>query len=119
VILVVDDETLIRELVVDALSVEGMEAQGAASGEAGVEIFQADHDSIELVILDMLMPGMDGIETFGRLKEIDPDVRVIISTGYSDSEQTNRLIKADVKHLLRKPYRIAELIDIVRLTLMD
>lgn len=82
-ILVVDDEEQVREIIVRSLTSCGYRVHAAESGEAAVEFYTRHGEEIDLVILDMVMPGMDGRETFSKLREIDPAVAVLLVTGYT------------------------------------
>ncbi|MEW6510999.1 MAG: PAS domain S-box protein [Bacteroidota bacterium] len=113
-ILIVDDEETIRTLVSDILQDKGYAVVGAGDGRAAVEIYNERGREIDLVILDMTMPGMGGPETFDKLKSMNPDVRVILSTGYSQDERARDLLARGVKAFVQKPYRIDDLAVAVR-----
>ena len=113
-ILVVDDEETIRTLVRDILEEIGYHVLGAGNGQEAIEIYQHHSSPIDLVILDMTMPGMGGRETFEKLKERDPGVRAILSTGYSQDERAREVLALGVKGFVQKPYRINELAAAVR-----
>ena len=113
-IMVVDDEETIRFLVRDILQQMGYTVLGAAEGEAAVELYTRNRGRIDLVILDMTMPGMGGRETFEKLKEIDPGVRAILSTGYAEDERARQMLALGVRAFVQKPYRVDELASAVR-----
>ncbi|HXX63843.1 MAG TPA: response regulator, partial [Bacteroidota bacterium] len=113
-ILIVDDEETIRSLVRDILEEIGYHVLGAGNGEEAIEIYRHHSSPIDLVILDMTMPGMGGRETFEKLKEVDPGVRAILSTGYSQDERAREVLALGVKGFVQKPYRINELAAAVR-----
>ncbi|MCJ7818997.1 MAG: response regulator, partial [Syntrophales bacterium] len=73
------------------------------------EIYRQERDRIDLVILDMLMPGMGGAETFQKLKELDPGVRVLLSSGYSLDGEAQQAMSAGARGFIQKPYRLAVL----------
>jgi len=113
-ILIVDDERMIRELVKDILESKGYQVLTAPDGASAIELFQRRRSSIDLVILDMIMPGMSGIETMRKLKAIESEVKAILSSGFSEDERTREFIDLGVKLFLQKPYRTEDLSNAVR-----
>jgi PAS domain S-box-containing protein len=113
-ILVVDDEETIRFLVRDILAEMGYNVLAAADGFQAVQLYTGRESEIDLVILDMTMPGMGGRETFEKLKEMNPRVRAILSTGYSEDERARQMLALGVKAFVQKPYRIDDLASAVR-----
>ncbi|MFA5110411.1 MAG: response regulator [Desulfobaccales bacterium] len=108
-ILLVDDEDSIRLVAKRILEQLGYRILQAATGAEALEIFRRDRHGIDLVILDMIMPGMGGAETYRKLKEIDPAVRVLLSSGYSLDEETQEIMAGGAQGFIQKPYRIAAL----------
>ncbi|MBN2310326.1 MAG: PAS domain S-box protein [Candidatus Hydrogenedentes bacterium] len=103
-VLVVDDEKLIRTLVQDILTAEGYTVLSAASGEEALGIFEQRRAEIDLVLLDLVMPGIGGARTLERLRAIAPDLRCIISSGYGvDSVAPHHLTDSHVR-VVAKPY---------------
>ena len=109
-VLVIEDEPLIRSVTSAALSRSGFEVLVAADGPRGIDLFRNRFGSVDLVLLDMTMPHMGGQQVIQRLREIDPRVRVILSSGYSASEASERFASSDVTGFIQKPYRIQELL---------
>ena len=108
-ILVVEDEEMIRELVVSRLKVLGYDTMQASDGVEGIGVFRDGADKIDLVILDYVMPRMNGIEVFEELILIKPDVKVIISSGYSEDVVLERLTGPRPAGILQKPYKMEDL----------
>ncbi|MFC1563506.1 PAS domain S-box protein [candidate division KSB1 bacterium] len=108
-ILVIDDEKEIRKLFRKTLGSLGYKVLTAENGRIGVEIYQKKGKNIDLVILDMVMPELGGKETFSILKKINPEVKVIISSGYSKNEKTLTLLKDGIFDFIQKPFKINEL----------
>jgi PAS domain S-box-containing protein len=108
-ILVVDDEALIRELARESLELLGYEVLTAANGSQAIETFRRAPEAVALVILDMVMPELNGRDTFLRLREIDPAVRVLFSSGYAREEKMSDLLALGAMGFVQKPYRIADL----------
>lgn len=111
VILVVDDEDPVRELCADFLNVFGFETLSACDGNEAVKIFREHHNEIICVILDLTMPGLDGAGTFRELKNIRKDIRIILSSGYSEHEATVLFAGQGLSGFIQKPYRLADLKD--------
>jgi PAS domain S-box-containing protein len=118
-ILVVDDEPLVLEVAVEMLEMLGYRVVPAGGGQAALELFQELHDELDLVILDMIMPGMSGEQTYELLKKIDPNVKVMLSSGYSMSGQAERIIDKGCRDFLQKPFNLSELSRKVRTALDD
>ncbi|MCA9972873.1 MAG: PAS domain S-box protein [Anaerolineales bacterium] len=112
VVLVIDDEAPVREALVDILSLDDIRTLTAVDGQAGLDLYQAHRDEIALVILDLSMPGLSGEETFRRLRQIDPGVRVLLSSGYSQVEVASRLDEEPTA-FIQKPYNATRLLQTV------
>jgi CheY-like chemotaxis protein len=108
-ILLVDDEEMIVQVGTSMLEKIGYRVLSANSGKKAVDLFKSCPDPFDLVILDMIMPGMSGAETFEKLREIDPHVKVLLSSGYSVEGQAGELLKKGCQGFIQKPYNIGEL----------
>ncbi len=113
-ILFVDDEEIIRQLGADILEDAGYKVLHASGGEVAIQIFRKNRKKIALVILDMIMPGLGGKETFLKLKEINPKIKVLLSSGYSTNEGVGEILKEGEGGFIQKPYRDEDLIGKVR-----
>jgi nitrogen-specific signal transduction histidine kinase len=113
-ILVVDDEKTITDVTADMLAGLGYQALTAGSGEEAVEIYRSKSETIHLVIMDMIMPGMSGGETFDRIKAMNPGVKVILSSGYSLNGNARVIMDRGVRAFLQKPFLLGELAEKVR-----
>jgi DNA-binding NtrC family response regulator len=107
-VLLVDDEEDFVEVLGDRLEARGMSVETATSGEAARS--KAEEQSFDAVILDMAMPGMDGLETLEALREVNPDLQVILLTGRATPSQAAQAIKAGALDLMEKPAEIDALI---------
>jgi len=105
-ILVVDDEDMIREMASDMLNLLGFKVHLAASGLEGLNLYKRHKDQIDVVLLDLLMPEMNGTVCFENLKEVNPEVKVIIATGIGEFEKKKELEEKGIKGYLGKPYRM-------------
>jgi len=108
-ILVVDDEKMNRVVLPDLLATMGYKTMVASDGFEALDIFVENKEEIDLIILDFMMPGMNGTETFFKLREIDPDVRIIIASGYSYNADIEIMRENGLAGILNKPYRAADL----------
>lgn len=108
-ILVIDDDEIVREMLKEMLSGLGYLPTCAESGFKGVGIFTTDHDRTDLIVLDMLMPGMDGPETLRRLQAVDSAVPILISSGYASNDSIQGVLDSGAVGFLKKPYTIREL----------
>ncbi len=108
-ILVVDDEEIIRNMLTEILQKLGYKVLLACDGREGVEVFRENSGEIDLVILDMNMPVMDGRETFKEIKNIDPNVRALLTTGFSMSKGTQDILDEGFVGYITKPFTIHQL----------
>jgi signal transduction histidine kinase/CheY-like chemotaxis protein len=107
--LVIDDDLLVCRSLARTLRLLGFGVIVAESGEQGLSEFEAHRDEVELVVLDVVMPGMGGEETLLRLREIDPNVCVLVSSGYTEEEVIKRMIEEGARGFLKKPYEMGQL----------
>jgi CheY-like chemotaxis protein len=113
-ILLVDDDEILMEVIREILETAGYQVLTDFNGREALEIYEAWKGDIDLVMLDMIMPGMGGADTFGALKEIDADVAVIIVSGYSLPDEVRELLAQGCKGFLQKPFLISELFQKIR-----
>ncbi|HOO57259.1 MAG TPA: PAS domain S-box protein [bacterium] len=113
-ILIIDDELSVLKLADRILARAGYKTIATGNGVEAVEIFLKRHDEIDLVVLDMIMPVMDGEDVFKALRRIDPGAKVILSSGYSDDGKAGDLLEMGVIGFVQKPYTIEKLCETVR-----
>ncbi|MBM3310369.1 MAG: sigma-54-dependent Fis family transcriptional regulator [Candidatus Aminicenantes bacterium] len=111
-ILIVDDEPVIRDVLSQLLTSEGYEVEAAASGEEGLQKFGLR--TPDLILLDLLMPGQDGIEVLKAVKKIQPQALVIIITAYASVESAIEAMKMGAYDYVQKPFKHEELLLTVR-----
>lgn len=109
-ILVVDDDQAVRETISEILNESGFECLMAPDGLSALTSFSEELDPIHLVILDWAMPGLDGADTFRRLREINPEVKAILMSGYQRSEEIENLVNEGVRAFISKPFQIDDLL---------
>lgn len=111
-ILITDDRAGIRSLLKEVLQESGYEVLTAAGGQEGIKIVQ--ENTIDIVLLDMKMPGMDGLETLRLIKKAQPNVKVIIMTAYEDMEIIKEVQKRGASCYISKPFDIEELLSTIK-----
>ena len=114
VILVIDDEEPVRVAVTDILELEGLSVISAPNGQEGAALYRQRMNEVRLVILDLSMPGWSGGESFREMRAANPAVRVVLSSGYSESEATRRFVGYGLAGFIQKPYDATTLIREVR-----
>ena len=113
VVLVIDDEEPVREAVMDILDIEGIPVLTAENGARGLTLYEQHEEEIELVLLDLSMPGMSGQQTLRELQQIDPNVRVLLTSGYSEEEVWHRFDDGRAAGFLQKPYSINTFLEAI------
>jgi len=108
-ILLVDDETTVRTVAAEMLESLGFEVITAFDGRNGVEVFAQNCDRVVAVVLDMTMPRMNGEEAFREIRKLRGDIRVILISGYSEQDATNRFAGHGLSGFLQKPFRLEQL----------
>ena len=118
-ILVIDDEPLVRRTTKSMLEHYGYTVVVAESGKEGVDLFNVLTDRVSLVLLDMTMPVMNGEQTLRHLKTSQPDVKVILSSGYNEVEAIQRFTGKGLAGFIQKPYSAAALAEKVKMALEE
>ncbi len=113
-ILVVDDEEMVRSFCKMALEKYGYSVELAANGKQALALFKKHHQNFDLMILDMIMPVMDGMKTYQKIRKINRDLKILISSGYSDSDKLETLKQDPKVALILKPFRVQDLVTKVR-----
>jgi CheY-like chemotaxis protein len=109
-VLLVDDEAMLLECTAEILTVMGFTVITARDGQEALDEYRAHHGDLALVIMDINMPHMDGIEASKNIREIDPSAKVILSSGYTKEAPGNAVANA----FLAKPYRGIDLWQVIR-----
>ena len=113
-VLLVDDEEIIIDVGQGILETLGYKVLIAEGGKEAVDIYKANKDKIDMVILDMIMPDMGGGETYDRMKEVNPDIKVLLSSGYSINGQATEILKRGCNGFIQKPFSVMELSQRIR-----
>ena len=118
-ILFVDDEQMVLDVSGDILKSLGYTVLAANGGEEALKIYDRNKDRISLVILDMIMPGMDGGKVYVHLKRLNPEVKVLLCSGYSINEEVTAIMEKGCNGFIQKPFNVKEIAIKIREVLGD
>lgn len=118
-ILIVDDQETIWDFLIEVLQNLGYSVLLAENGEDAVSIYRENPNQIDLVLLDMVMPKLGGHSTFYQIREIDPNARILLSSGFVSQESVADLLANGAVGFLPKPHRIKTMTDELRRILDD
>jgi CheY-like chemotaxis protein len=113
-VLLVDDEELVLDAGEQMLRRLGYEVLVASSGQEALALFEKNNAKIDMVLLDMVMPGMGGGETYDRMREIDPTVKVLLSSGYSIDGEATEILERGCDGFIQKPFDLGALSQEIR-----
>ncbi|MBW1716876.1 MAG: response regulator [Deltaproteobacteria bacterium] len=113
-VLLVDDNKCLLEVCQEFLEAMGYRVLIAREWKEAIEVFRQNQNEIDLVILDIGMPTMDGGEAYDRLKEITPNVKVLLLTGFSIDGEATEILRRGCNGLIQKPFRMNELAEKIR-----
>ena len=113
-VLLVDDEESIRELGAELLDSFGYKVITASNGKEALEIYRVEKDRISLILLDLIMPVMDGKKCLEEILQVKSNAKVIIASGYSEHGPANGIMAAGAKGFVQKPYDMRELFTTIR-----
>jgi CheY-like chemotaxis protein len=113
-VLLVDDEEVVLEVGQDMLEAMGYRVRTARDGKEAIEVYRKNQDDIDFVLLDMIMPDMGGGDAYDKMKEINPDVEVLLSSGYSIDGQAKEILKRGCNAFIQKPFTMKELSGKIR-----
>ncbi len=112
-ILIVDDEEMVRTILADLLVSGGYHVVTAANGDSALRVFRRDPEAVDLVLMDMTMPKMNGLDAFLEMKKLRPGVRVMILSGHSAEGTANELRRHGIRGVLQKPITARSLLEAV------
>jgi two-component system, cell cycle sensor histidine kinase and response regulator CckA len=113
-VLLIDDEKMILDVGAKMLEGLGYRVMVATGGKQGLKVHEQNKDAIDIMILDMIMPEIGGRETFDTMLQIDPSVKVLLSSGYSLDGQAMEIMQGGCKSFIQKPFTIMELSKKIR-----
>jgi len=108
-VLVVEDDAAVRRVLVRMIEAQGHRTLEAGDGARALELFQLRRQEIDVVLLDVIMPTLDGVETFAELRRIDPDIHVVLASGRCPQDQLDALYNDGLAGFLQKPFEPAAL----------
>ena len=108
-VLLVDDEDMIINVGEQMLRTLGYKILLARSGKKAIEVYKKNRRKIDMVILDMIMPGIGGGEAYDTIKEINPNIKVLLSSGYSIDGQAEEILERGCNGFIQKPFNMKEL----------
>lgn len=113
VVLVIDDEDLVRDAVSEMLTSFGFEVVVCVNGKEGVEYYREHHDEISIVMFDLMMPVMNGKDCFSEIKKINPEVKGIVISGYAHEEEAKKVLQDGACGFLKKPFTKSSLSQVL------
>jgi two-component system, cell cycle sensor histidine kinase and response regulator CckA len=113
-ILVIDDEPMILETTSQLLTGLGYTVHSALGGEEALRCYANRLDEIDLVIIDMVMPGMNGAQCHARIREIKPDMKTVLCSGYSMNQSVQRIMDQGCNYFLEKPFTLSQVSEVIR-----
>lgn len=113
-VLLVDDEEIIQDVCKDMLKTIGYKIFSAKDGKEAIEIYRKNQNDIDMVLLDMIMPNISGGEVYDRLKEINPDIKVLLSSGYTIDGEATEILNRGCDGFIQKPFNINDLSQKIR-----
>ena len=113
-ILIVDDQETIWDFLIEALQMLGYSVLLAENGSDAVDIYEANPGAIDLVLMDMIMPKLGGSQAFVKIREIDPEAKILLSSGFVNEEDIQHLLKQGACGFLAKPHRLPVVVKAIR-----
>ncbi len=118
-ILIVEDEELLLELLKEMLEGEGYRVLTATDGNQAVDLYRKEKERVSLVLSDMGLPSMGGWEVLRQLKAINPEVKVILSSGFMDTKVRQDMIRSGARDFIQKPYTSEKVIQQIRESILS
>jgi len=113
-IILVEDEDMVSELTKTILERSGYTVLTASNGKEALDLYEKERDRVALVILDLIMPGMGGEQCLEELRKIDPNVKIVVTSGYPINGATKETIKSLASGFVGKPYNVKNILRAVR-----
>ena len=113
-ILLVDDNSIVTAVVSEMLGVLGHKVTVACNGQEAIQTYSVLGHNIDIVILDMNMPGMDGIETYENLKKMDPEIKALAISGFCDNDKVEKILSCGFHGFIQKPFESSKLLETLK-----
>jgi CheY-like chemotaxis protein len=113
-VLLIDDDEMVADVGEQILKNFGYGVVKATSGNSAIEVYRENQHRIDMVILDLILPDMGGGDTYDRLKEINPSIKVLLASGYDIDHQARDLLERGCDGFIQKPFNMDELLEKTR-----
>ena len=113
-VLLIDDDEMVVDVSEHILNNSGYDVVSVKSGNEAIEVYKENHSRIDMVILDMILPDMGGGDTYDRLKEINPGIKVLLASGYDIDYQGSDIMERGCDGFIQKPFNMNELLEKIR-----
>ncbi|MCG2776893.1 MAG: response regulator [Desulfobacterales bacterium] len=113
-VFLIDDDDMIADVSELILKNSGYDVVIAKSGKEAIEVYKENHSRIDMVILDMILPDMGGGDAYDRLKEINPEIKVLLASGYDIDYQGRDIMERGCDGFIQKPFNMNELLEKIR-----
>jgi CheY-like chemotaxis protein len=113
-VFLIDDDDMTVDVSELILKTSGYDVVSAKSGKEAIEVYKENHSRIDMVILDMILPDMGGGDTYDRLKEINPEIKVLLASGYDIEYQGRDIMERGCDGFIQKPFNMNELLEKIR-----
>jgi two-component system, cell cycle sensor histidine kinase and response regulator CckA len=113
-LLIIEDERMLRDLLEAALGAKGYTVLAASDGKQGLTLYREHQNTIALVITDLGLPKMDGVEVFRQVRELNPKQKVMIASGYMEPETRAKLLEMGAGEFIQKPYALDDALELIR-----
>lgn len=118
-ILIVEDDELLNEVLVQTLEDAGYRVITVYNGEAALDMFQKNRERISIVVSDIGLPTIGGVQLFEELQKIDPDIRVLLSSGFIDPAVKTKLLQKGARGIVIKPYEPNDILEKIQTAIQD
>lgn len=112
-VLIVDDEKYIRDLTIKMLNISGYRVQIAQNGREAIDVFTREKNDISCILMDLTMPELDGREALIEIRKVDPDIPIIITSGYCEYDIVSKFSEEKISGFLQKPYNLEDIISAI------
>jgi CheY-like chemotaxis protein len=113
-VLLIDDDDMIADVGTQILMKSGYDVVSAKSGKEAIEVYEENQNRIDMAILDMILPDMGGGDTYDRLKEINPKIKVLLVSGYDIDSQARDIMERGCDGFIQKPFNMGDLLEKTR-----
>jgi len=113
-VLLIDDDDMVADVGKQILMKSGYDVVSAKSGKEAIEVYKENQDRIDMAVLDMILPDMGGGDTYDRLKEINPKIKVLLASGYDIDYQARDIMERGCDGFIQKPFNMGELLEKTR-----